>query len=425
MSLNFLNKCLLYYCIICCFQNLKCLRFEPRDTIDSALEKFCAAMPHITTLKMSCEYYENNYDGVLRAVAANMPHLKCLDISYCKVDPKSIEYLLPTEDNSLGGCPELVELDLRYIKNVDEKLLKKIVLALPKLTCLQHELLIIALGQLIDNEMGVDTARSMNTLYSMHFYAYFLSYSPLEYDILVKSPVFQRINKNITSIDLDVPEQKSALLCNVLMLLPNLERIILKDISDPDEHLLPVLESIGDRLQQLRLCDISGNLSVHDIIRTCRNLVLLILSRDVLRYDNYIDHDLKEMSIVPDYLREIQFTNVDAGMCRAGMLTALLQAPNLDKVHLNNVEVMFDDVMLNALSARNWSGLSKVSKIVVQHCPLIGAAPFEYWLEMENFSLQYMSFFGCEKIDYKILVAAAKKCDRALLIEERSSGSLP
>ena len=400
---------------------MKCLRFYPLKTIDTALEKFCAAMPHITILKMSCEYFKNNYDGVLRAIASNMPHLKCLDISYCKVDPESIEYLLPTEDNALGGCPELVELDLRYIRSVDEDLLKKVILALPKLTCLQHELLIIALGQLMDNEMGVDTARSMNTLYSMHFYSYFLAYSPEEYDILVKSPVFQRINKNITSIDFDVPEQKSALLCNVLMSLPNLERIILKDISDADEHLLPVLESIGDSLQQLRLCDISGNLNVHDIMRTCKNLVLLILTRDVLRNGNYIDHDQQEMSIVPDSLREIQFINVDAGMCRADMLTALLQAPCLDKVYLNNVEVMSDDVMLNAFSARNWSGLSKVSKIKVQHCPLITAAPFVYWLEMENFSLLYISFFGCEKIDYKILVAAAGKCDRALIIEEWSS----
>ena len=184
-----------------------------------------------------------------------MPHLKFLNISFCKVDPKAIENLLPTEDNALGGCPELVELVMILIEKVDEKLLKKIIFALPKLRCLKHELLFSALGQLMDNEMAVDTARSMNTLYSNGFFG------PLgiAYDILVKSPVFQRINKNITTIDLYARNQKPAPLCNVLMSLPNLERLMLRGASDIDEHLLPVLESIGDSLQQLRLHDVSGN----------------------------------------------------------------------------------------------------------------------------------------------------------------------
>ena len=125
-----------------------------------------------------------------------------------------------------------------------------------------------------------------------------------------------------------------------------------------------------------------------------------------------------KMFIAPDSLKQIHFVNLVAEMCCADMLTALLQAPCLDKIYLCNVEVVSDDVMSNALSARSWSGLSKVISIQVLYCSLITAAPFVQWLAMENFSLQYMNFFECERIDYKILVAAAEKCHRALLIEE-------
>ena len=86
-----------------------------------------------------------------------MRHLKSLNISNCEVEPKIIECLLPTEDNSLGGCPELVDLDLSSNVMVHVELLKKILLALPKLRSLKHELLVNALGELTEEEMGEDT----------------------------------------------------------------------------------------------------------------------------------------------------------------------------------------------------------------------------------------------------------------------------
>ena len=89
-------------------------------------------MPHITKLSLTEAHYDDKYDGLLRAIATNLHQLKYLDISDSDVDPKAIEYLLPTQDNALGGCPELVHLDLMGVEDVDVELLKKIILALPK-----------------------------------------------------------------------------------------------------------------------------------------------------------------------------------------------------------------------------------------------------------------------------------------------------
>ena len=61
----------------------------------------------MTNLTLTTEaVYDDGYDAVLRAIAANLHHLEYLDISKIEVDPKAIEYLLPTDDNILGGCPE-------------------------------------------------------------------------------------------------------------------------------------------------------------------------------------------------------------------------------------------------------------------------------------------------------------------------------
>ena len=117
------------YVIIIVFQKLEQLRLRSLTPSPTALERFCEAMPHITKLDLSvglhtkgCNH-KHGYDGVLRAIAANMPHLMHLDISYCTVKPKAIEHLLPTEDNALRGCSELVELVLFGIITVDVKLL--------------------------------------------------------------------------------------------------------------------------------------------------------------------------------------------------------------------------------------------------------------------------------------------------------------
>ena len=107
-------------------------------------------MPHITKLTLTEAKYDDKCDGLLKAIAYNLHHMKYLDISDSEVDAKAIEYLLPSDDNALGGCPELVHLDLCSVQNVDVELLKRILLALPKLRFLKHELLVNALGDLTE-----------------------------------------------------------------------------------------------------------------------------------------------------------------------------------------------------------------------------------------------------------------------------------
>ena len=243
---------------------MESLTLYPMNTLHTALEKFCEAMPHITKLSLlCCLEHENNYNGVLRAISANMPHLKYLDISYCKVTPKNIEYLLPTEDNALGGCAELVYLDMRGIKNVDVDVFKKIILSLPKLRTLKHESLVNSLEDLTEEEMGVDTARYMNIEYS--------NGSPygLRYEVLAKSPIFQRFNNNITTAVIyesiaDEFERKSEFLADLLLLLPKLRCVELQRVLEA--HVLPPLASIGDRLVNLELFGLTGYLTVQSIL---------------------------------------------------------------------------------------------------------------------------------------------------------------
>ena len=179
---------------------------DPMNTSPAALEKFCAAMPHIIKLRLSCGHDRNKNGRVLRAIAANMHHLKSLNLSDWTVESKDVECLLPTEDNDLGGCPELVELDLWYTTSVDVKLLKKIILALPKLRCLKNNSLVDALGALTEEEIGEDTARYLNSLYAHHHYDHTDdTYSHICYNNLARSPVLQRFNNNITTVEIDLP----------------------------------------------------------------------------------------------------------------------------------------------------------------------------------------------------------------------------
>ena len=334
------------------FQKLKSLTWNALITSQTALEKLCPAMPHITKLSLTNAHYDDKCDGLLRAIAANLHHLKYLNFSKSEVDPKAIEYLLPTEDNVLGGCPELVELDLWRVNNVDVKLLKKLILALPKLRSLKHELIVNGLAELTEEEMGVDTARYFNSLYSLNVCS-----RHIRFDLLAKSPAFQRFKNNIVTIDMDAPiaeegQQESALLADVLMWLPNLKKLTLFDISEADHHVASLLETIGDRLEYLTFTN-SLNLSVQDIMRTCKNLVRLTISDFINEYDppmnvsNIHQDQVEKPSKFPElkYLTEITLNFLEKDVCSADMLIALLQSPCLNKIILCNVEAMSDDVM--------------------------------------------------------------------------------
>ena len=365
-----------------------------------------------------------------------MHRLKLLNISYCSVAPKAIEYLLPTEDNDLGGCPELIHLDLWHIKKVNVELLKKIILALPKLQVLKHELVVDALVNLTEQEMGEDTARAMDSLYAGQTYRIPSdSYSLIRYDVLAKAPAFQRFKNNVTTVNIHVQkdekgQQESSSLLEVLMCLPKLRGIVLGHISEAHIHVLPLLESIGDRLKYIKFSDLSGNFSLQRIMKTCRNIEDLTIhhshmDEDALRNGSNLHQDRsEELSKLPLLycLKSIHLTHLDERLCSADMLIALLQSPNLNSIFIVGVDALTDDVMWNVFSSRGGAALSKVTRFTVKLCPKITTAPLVHWISREKSALQYIYFSMCEKIESKILTAAAEKSHNPLLIEEHEVG---
>ena len=407
---------------------MEILRIDPMNTSAAALEKFCVAMPHITKLHLSCGHDINKNGRVIRAIAANMHHLKSLSLSRWKVESKAIEYLLPTEDNTLGGCPELVHLDLWSTVSVDVKLLKKIILALPKLRTLKNAFLIAALGDFTEKEIGEDTARCLNSLYGRHHYDHTDdTYSHICYNNLAKSPVLQRFNNNITAVEIDLPvnvdgQKEFKLLTNILMSMPKLRSVTLGAIPEGHDHVLPLLESIGDHLEQLHLSDLCGHPSIHvdDIMRTCRNLIKFSLN--YRRFENAnkpLQNWIQKSSKLPvlNNLTELNIRNMNKEMCSEDMLMALLQSHWLNKITIENIEAMSDDVMFQALSSRGDAALSKVTKFIIKNCPLITAAPLVHWLNKENCSLEYLHF-ALRDIDNKVLTDAARKYLKVLIVEK-------
>ena len=417
---------------MCCFQKLKSLTLHPLTRSHAALQMFCEGMSHITKLSLPYATRNDRYKGVLRAISSNMHHLKYLDISHSDVDPKAIEYLLPTEDNDLDGCPELVHLDLCHINHLGVELLKKIILALPKLQVLKHELVVDALVNLTEQEMGEDTARAMNSLYAGHTYKIPSdSCSLIRYDVLAKAPAFQRFKNNVTAVNIHVQkdekgQQESSSLLEVLMCLPKLRSIVLGHISEAHIHVLPLLESIGDRLEYLELSDLFGNLSLQTIMKTCRNIEDLTIhhshmDEDALRNGSNLHQDRpEELSKMPLLycLKSITLTHMDKRLCSADMLIALLQSPNLNSIFIVGVDALTDDVMWNVFSSRGGAALSKVTRFTVKLCPKITTAPLVHWISREKWALQYICFSMCAKIEAKILTAAAEKSHKALVIEE-------
>ena len=380
-------------------------------------------MPHITKLSITEVNYDDKCDGLLSAIAANLHQLNHLEISDSVVDAKAIEYLLPTDDNTLGGCSELVHFDLMGVDDVDVELLKKILLALPKLRSLTHELLVNALGNLTEKEMGVDTARYLSKLYARN------TDSPTRFDLLAKSPAFERLKNNITTVDLDVPideeqQHESTIVADVLMCMPKLNKMGLNGISEA-HHVSSLLEFNGNRLEELTFSSLSVNLSVQDIMRACSNLVKLCiyhspkedgpLINDSNRHQDQVEKPSKLLEF--NYLTDICLYGMDANLCSADMLITLLQSTNLKAITLIYVEVISDDVMFNALSLRGCTALSKVTKLVLTGCPLITEAPFVQWLSRDNCSLQDVYFNDCENVDYQRLRDAAAKCPRTVIIK--------
>ena len=415
------------------FQKLESLTLGGLTVSPTELESFCGAMPHITKLDLSgvgdMDGYKskNSFDRILRAIAGSMHHLKYLDISFCTAEPNAIECLLPTEDNPLCGCPELVHLALIGVKSVDVHLLRKIILMLPKLKVLAHYLLVYALVDLTEEEMDMDVSRSLLSLNSWTALKQFKNFPPVRYDILAKSSIFQRLNNHIATVDMKIDKREQNKAANALMGQTKFRHLKFWCTTNSYMNMLPMFESIGDYLQYIRIEDkFRCQIGVHDIMMTCPKLVELKLKR----YHNKEDNELQDNGINQHYVQTeqpsklpvmscltvIALTRLDKQVCSADMLIALLQSPCLNSIHITDLEAMSDDVMFNVLSSPGGSALTKVTELSVSECALITAEPFVDWLNKENCTLQYMRFDKCEKVDCNAIGAVAEKCPRALII---------
>ena len=365
-------------------------------------------MPHITVLDLASVLRDTNYDPVLKTISTTMIHLQWLEISYSAVEPSALEYLLPRKDNAPGGCPELMVLRIWGIPGVKVMLLKKLILGLPKLRCLAHGLLINALVELTDADMGTDTVRSMAALYG--------SNTSIKY-IHLTAPVFQRLD-NITKVVLDRMqyENTQSIVSHVLISLKKLKIIVLIGIRNPSKNVLPALEQMGHRLECLLLHKTSGNLNIHDVVRTCpalQEFALSYKSHDTDSHGN-LSENPRQLPVLYN-LKTLCLGSLRKDMCSVDTLNALLASPRLEDVYLQDIEAMCDDVILNLLSFDGWScaPLSRVVRFIL-HSGVISAVPFVQWLARKECILEKLFFIRCQKLDAKVLSAAAKNYPKAL-----------
>ena len=157
-----------------------------------------------------------------------------MDISYNTVEYEAIEYLLPTEGNFEEGYPKLAYLNLLRVKCVDVKLLKKLITALPKLSCLSSELVVNALGDLTPEEVSANAGMSINTLCASVTKQGFTQYSRKRFSVLARSPFSQRFC-NFSVIDVAFQKKEKQFLTVVLNLL-NLKSVTLRGVLINYEH---------------------------------------------------------------------------------------------------------------------------------------------------------------------------------------------
>ena len=380
------------------------------------LQKFTKAMHHMTTLNLSDVLCNNSYDGVLHAISENMPNLKMLDISLGMfreggVQASAIELLLPTRHNPLRGCPELVHLNLAHHPLVTVELLKKIILRLPKLQYLKHALLMRTLTEITEKEMDVDTGRSLRCFYS----DWASEWSNIK--MLSRTPMLTRFG-NITEVDIVVTKESEHFWKEILMQLKKIQRLTLHRVWDSQVFLLPVLESNRGCLQYLSLLDLSGNLDLSDIVRTCPRLEFLNVhcASDTQSHKPKIN--TSESDPVLTCLRKLELHLTDAYRCSKTTLVSLLKSPCLEEVNFSKVEAMSNDVMFNFLSVLHAGYVrpSKLKTIYLHKCPNITEEPFVCWLDMEDCILEVLCISSCDKVNSKCLKAAAEMCSKPLFV---------
>ena len=384
------------------------------------LQQFTKAMHHMTTLNLSGVLCTGSYKGVLNAISVNMPNLKTLDISLSRsqvggVDARDIERLLPTKRNPLRGCRQLVHLNLIHNSFVTVELLKKIILRLPKLQYLKHALLMKTLTELTEKEMDVDKGRCLRCFYTDSSSACYGD--ELYYDALSRAPMLTRFG-NITEVDIVVREESEHFLKDILMQLKKIQRLTLYSVRESQEYLLPVLESNGGCLEYLNLPDLSGDLDLSNIIRTCPRLLELRVqcAPDIKGHIPKIE--TSKLDPVPTCLRTFELHLIDKYICSKATLVSLLKSPCLEEIYLSNVDAMSDDAMFNFLSVfrAGYVRSSKLKTIYLTGCSNITEEPFVCWLDMEDCMLEFLWITFCDRVNSKGLKAAAEMYPKPLSV---------
>ena len=373
------------------------------------LYKFTIAMPHLTHLNLSSVLRYNNYSDVLRAISTQMPQLTWLDISNSDdVHPDDIEYLLPIE-GCQRGCPKLVYLNINNNVLVNIELLKKIILYLPRLQYLKHSLLMKTLEGLTEQEMGVETARCLRYIQNSK-----LIDEPIDYTLFLRGPVLPRLC-NITEVDILVTEQSDHYIKELLMPLKKIKIMSLDGMSQSREHLLPVLESNGGCLEHLRLHDVSGNLNLNDIIRTCPRLEKLIMQCSSVDESARLKIETSEVDHVLTCLRKVYLQCSDS-LCSEATLLSVLKSSSLEEIFLLNIDAVSDAVIFNYLSylCGCYVRSSKVKKFFSYSCQSITEAPFVSWLAMKECMLEYLYLEDCSMINGSVLKNAVEKYPKFL-----------
>ena len=181
--------------------------------------------------------------------------------------------------------------------------------------------------------MGVDTARSLNTDFNNNW-----SSHPINYGVLAKSPICQRVTNNITTAHILVPESEKeieefVLPADLLMSMPKLRRLKLWQMSASDTDVLSLLKSIGDRLVSINVMLYSLSLRYIMKLTFYQDFLINVLLKDgsILHQDQ-----VEKPSKLPvlSCLRYIHLLDVGKELCSTDMLIELLQSPFLNKTHL-------------------------------------------------------------------------------------------
>ena len=207
------------------------------------------------------------------------------------------------------------------------------------------------------------------------------------------------------------------------MSLPNLRHLVLSNITKSRRVLLPFLKLSGNKLEDLHLHGLVGNLSLEDIMNTCKNLQSLTVSQ---YHGHYLDHSMMDLPVKQQHLQRVlqskpilndltTLTVVGANQitCSKDMLKTLLQSTRLSKLYLSQVKVLTDDIIWHVT-------LGNVTDITVTHISFLAAEAFTKWTSRENCRIQLIRIQSCEHINCDTLKIGAAKYNKPIIIEENS-----